>query len=29
VVGEAVDVVEFDGTVGVREVAEHAAPSDG
>ena len=28
-VGEAVDVVEFDGTVGVDEVGEHAAPTNG
>ncbi len=27
VVGEAVDVVEFDGAVGVDEVSEHAAPT--
>ena len=28
-VGEAVDVVEFDGATGVDEVGEHAAASDG
>jgi anti-sigma regulatory factor (Ser/Thr protein kinase) len=28
-VGEAVDVVEFDTTVGVNEVTKHAASTDG